>query len=66
MWFAQVEAQFNTHGIMVQKTKFNHVVALLSPEIAINVRDLIVVPSTENPFHTLKAQLIKRIAASEQ
>ncbi len=66
MWFAQVEAQFATRNIRVQRTKFDHIIASLTPEFAMEVRDLILHPPAVSPYDLLKQQLIKRTTASEQ
>ena len=58
--FAQVEAQFTTRGITSQKTRF------ISPEFAMEVRDLLLKPPAAHPYDTLKTELIKRTAASKQ
>ena len=63
VWFAQVEAQFTTKGVTAQKTRFDYVIASLSPEFATEVPDVILKPPT---YDTLKTQLIKRMATSEQ
>ena len=66
VWFAQVEAQLTTKGVTAQKTRFDYVIASLSPEFATEVRDVILKPPTDHAYDMLKTQLIKRTAASEQ
>ena len=66
LWFMKVEAQFWPRGITAQVTKFNHVLANLSQDIATEVRDLLMYPPVENPYDTLKETLIERTMFSEQ
>ena len=66
LWFGQVEAQFTTKGVSSQRTRFDYVVASLSPEYAAEVRDLILNPPTTAPYDCLREQLIRRTTASEQ
>ena len=66
VWFAQVVATLTTRGISVQKTKFDHVVASLSPELAVEIRDLILKLPTDHPYDVLRRELIRRTAKSEQ
>ena len=66
VWFAQVEAYFTTRRITAQRTRFDHIIASLSPEVATEVRDLILKPPEDAPYTVLKEQLIRRTAASEQ
>ena len=63
IWFAQIEAQFNTRGITSQKTMFDHVVASLAPVFVQEVRDLILSPLPTTAYDTLKAHLVKQTAA---
>ena len=66
IWFAQVEARFTTRDISAQKTKYNYIVASLSPEFPAEVRDLILKVLETDPYIKVKEQFIKQIAVSEQ
>ena len=66
LWVMQVEAQFVLRGITARVTKFHHLLANLSQEIASLVRDLLMNPLVENPYDALKETLIKRTTLSEQ
>ena len=65
VWFAQVEAQFITRNITSQSTMFAYVISSLQPEIAQEIRDLLISPPTDEPYNKLKSELIKRTSASE-
>lgn len=64
VWFAQVESQFFTRKITNQDTKFHHIVASLPPEVAVDIRDLIINKPPDNAYDALKNTLIRRTAAS--
>lgn len=66
LWLAQVEAQFAIRNITTQITKFNHVVGSLSPDVATEVRDVLLNPDAEKPYDVLKAALCRRTAISEE
>ena len=60
LWFAQVEAQFVTRNITAHETKFAYVISSLQPEIAQEVRDLLISPPETKSYTNLKTELIKR------
>lgn len=67
LWFAMVEAKFGlAHPRITQEqTKFNHVLTVLSPEIADEVADLITKPDANEPYSKLKEAIINRTTLSD-
>ena len=51
---------------MQQNTRFHYVIAALDPEVAAEVRDLLLHPPKDAPYDKPRSELIKRMEASEQ
>ncbi|XP_046621089.1 uncharacterized protein LOC124305557 [Neodiprion virginianus] len=66
LWFCMADLAFNASAIVLESTKFGHILALLDPKHAQEVRDIILQPPTENPYTTLKNELIKRMGSSQE
>ena len=64
VWFAQVEAQFETSSVTRQKTKFKYVVAQINQQQAAEVEDIIIGPHEQDQYDRLKAELIRRLSTS--
>ena len=65
-WFAHVEAQFELKRIVSQRTRYNHVVVSLTPELADEVEDIISSPPSETPYDILKEAILKRTSLSDR
>lgn len=65
LWFCMVDRSFEASGVTTEQTKFGHVLGVLDPRYAQEVRDIISTPP-ENPYTRLKEELIKRLGASQE
>lgn len=66
IWFAQVEGQFAISGITSDATKFNYVIGHLDNQHSREVKDIIINPPPTDKYGKLKAELIKRLCASNE
>ena len=60
LWFAQVETAFRLQCITDTFVQFHVVTGALSPEVASEIRKLIITPPTVEPFKKLKEELKQR------
>ena len=65
LWFAQVEAQFLIRNITTQEARFACIIGSLQPEVAQEVRDILISPPSKDCNTQLKAKLIRRTSTSE-
>ncbi|XP_063635070.1 uncharacterized protein LOC134805774 [Cydia splendana] len=66
VWFAQAECQFHVAGIKCDMTKFSHVISIIDQKLIGEIEDLVLDPPKEDKYETLKKELIRRLAVSEQ
>lgn len=65
LWFLTVESVFRKHRVTASLTKFDYVVAALSQSTAAVVRDILRSPPENQPYETLRTELIRRTTESE-
>ncbi|KAJ8916994.1 hypothetical protein NQ315_012909 [Exocentrus adspersus] len=65
LWFAMLESSFDAAGIKRNSTKLGYALGALDQKHAIEVRDIIVQPKTEQSYEHLKCELIKRLGSSQ-
>jgi hypothetical protein len=60
-WFAQAEAQFHLASISNELTKFYHMISQLDQQCVTEVEDIITSPPQQDPYTTLKTELVNRL-----
>lgn len=66
MWFSQIENQFALAGITSDETKFSYVAGNMDAKYATEVRDILTRPPPVGKYEKLKAELIRRLSASQE
>jgi hypothetical protein len=64
IWFATAEAQFDLASVTSEKTRFNYLIFHLEYRHAAEVEDLIISPPANEPYSTLKTELVRHLSAS--
>lgn len=65
VWFARVEAQFNTRGISQDQTKYDYVVSSLDINTAEEMQAVLTNPPDDEKYKTLKSALIQTFGKSQ-
>ncbi|XP_045477905.1 uncharacterized protein LOC123683053 [Harmonia axyridis] len=66
LWFAMAEGNFHSAGVTQDRSKFGYIVGALPAKYATEVKDIILNPPTDEAFHKLKTQLIRRLSATQE
>lgn len=66
IWFALLEAQFDSYNVTNDQQKFTNVITNLDLHHAKAVKDIIINPPVRNRYEKLKSELIRRLSASHE
>ncbi|XP_055916310.1 uncharacterized protein LOC129949093 [Eupeodes corollae] len=66
IWFAQIEAQFQSRKITGDSSKFNAIIGAIESQVLTQVSDAVLNPPRDNKYENLKTQIIERFEDSEQ
>ncbi|KAH7955732.1 hypothetical protein HPB52_003415 [Rhipicephalus sanguineus] len=64
-WFIHIEAQFRHHHITSQMAKYDHAGSALSPTTTALARNVLLAPPPEDPYDTLKQELLRGSEADD-
>ena len=64
LWFAQAESFFVLSNVTSERTNFNYVISQLEYRHVAEVEDIIIEPPTDEPYTTLKSELVRRLSSS--
>ena len=65
VWFARIEAQFNTKNITQDQTKYDYVVSALDANTAEEIKHILLNPPTTGKYESLKNELNKTFGKSQ-
>ena len=65
VWFARIEAQFNTKNISQDQTKYDYVVSALDANTAEEIQHILLNPPTTGKYESLKNELNKTFGKSQ-
>ena len=54
---AQIEADFTTRGIIIQKSHFDDAISSFSPELGTKIRNIFLKPAARNPYSDVSRKM---------
>ncbi|XP_075732920.1 uncharacterized protein LOC142775405 [Rhipicephalus microplus] len=66
LWFISVKPLFRRHRVTSQTARYDYIIGALPPVVIAIVRDIVRAPPHDNPYDSLKDEVIRRNTESEK